>query len=228
MSRSGEELRILEVPVFPLPEVVFFPETLLPLHVFEPRYRQMVADCLAGDGRLVVAMLRPGWEKDYQGRPPVFPVAGLGEIIHVETLSDGRYNLLLDGRMRVRIEAEVPAERAYRVARVRPLADTLPAGGARALGERLRTLRAAHAKLLEALGQSHADVVCRLTVAGAGPGAVVDRISSAAVPDAAVRQRLLESLDVGERVELATTALLDVLTLVAASDGEEDEEEGES
>jgi Lon protease-like protein len=225
MSR---EPRAIEVPVFPLPDVVFFPDTLLPLHVFEPRYRQMVADCLAGDGRLVVAMLRPGWEKDYQGRPPVFPVAGLGEIIHVETLADGRYNLLLDGRMRVRIEAELPPERAYRVARVRPLADTLPGGGPRALGERLRTLRAAHAKLLEALGQSHADVVGRLTVAGAGPGAVVDRISSAAVPDAAVRQRLLESLDVGERVDLATTALLEVLTLVAASDGEEDDEEGET
>jgi Lon protease-like protein len=228
MSEPGGEARVLEVPVFPLPDVVFFPETLLPLHVFEPRYRQMVADCLAGDGRLVVAMLRPGWEKDYQGRPPVFPVAGLGEIIHVETLADGRYNILLDGRMRVRIEAEVPTERAYRVARVRPLADPPPAGGARTLDERLRTLRAAHAKLLETLGQSHADVVGRLTVAGAGPGAMIDRISSAAVPDAAVRQRVLEALDLGDRVELATTALLDVLALVAASDSDEDEDEGET
>jgi Lon protease-like protein len=228
MSGPGGQTRAIEVPVFPLPDVVFFPDTLLPLHVFEPRYRQLVADCLAGDGRLVVAMLRPGWEKDYQGRPPVFPVAGLGEIIHVETLADGRYNILLDGRMRVRIEAEAPGERAYRVARVRPLADALPAGGVRALDERLRTLRAAHAKLLEALGQSHADVVGRLTVAGAGPGAVIDRISSATVPDAAVRQRLLEALDLGERVDLATTALLEVLTLVAASDGEDDDDEGET
>lgn len=227
MSPSGGKPPTFEIPIFPLPDVVFFPETLLPLHVFEPRYREMVAECLAGDRRLAVVMLRPGWEKDYHGRPPVCAVAGVGEIIHVEKLVDGRYNILLDGRMRIRIEAEVPTDRAYRIARARPLADVFPAGGHAALGERLTTLRVGHAKLLEALGQSHADVVGRLTVAGAGPSAVIDRIVSAAVPDAAVRQRLLQVLDVSERLDLATTALLDVLTLVAASDGEEDEEEGD-
>jgi Lon protease-like protein len=227
-ASTGGERATLEIPIFPLPDAVFFPETLLPLHVFEPRYRDMVTDCLAGDRRLAVAMLRPGWEKDYHGRPPVCPVAGLGEIIHVERLADGRYNILLDGRMRVRIEEELPARRAYRMARVQPLTDVFPAGGPEAVGERLTTLRAAHAKLLEALGQSHADVVGRLTVAGAAPGAVIDRIASAAVPDAAVRQRLLEALDVSARLELATAALFDVLTLVAASDGEDDEEEGDT
>ena len=79
----------LRIPIFPLPEVVFFPETVLPLHVFEPRYRQMIADCLAGDRWLAVAMLRAGWEKDYQGRPPVHGVAGAGEIIQAEMLADG-------------------------------------------------------------------------------------------------------------------------------------------
>jgi Lon protease-like protein len=108
----------LRIPIFPLPEVVFFPETVLPLHVFEPRYRQMVADCLAGDRWLGVVMLRAGWEKDYQGRPPVHGVAGAGEIIQAEMLADGRYNILLDGRARVRILAEEPLDgRLYRVAR---------------------------------------------------------------------------------------------------------------
>ncbi len=108
----------LRIPIFPLPEVVFFPETVLPLHVFEPRYRQMIADCLAGDGWLAVVMLRAGWEKDYQGRPPVHGVAGAGEIIQAEMLADGRYNILLDGRARVRILAEEPPDgRLYRVAR---------------------------------------------------------------------------------------------------------------
>jgi len=68
-------VRELRVSIFPLPEAVFFPETVLPLHVFEPRYRQMVADCLAADGWMAVVMLRPGWEKDYQGRPPVESIA---------------------------------------------------------------------------------------------------------------------------------------------------------
>lgn len=220
-----------QVPLFPLPDVVFFPGTVLPLHVFEPRYRQLVEDCLAGDRRLAVVLLRPGWGKDYHGRPPVHPVAGLGEIIHTERLADGRFNILLDGRMRVRIEEELPVDRPYRVVRVRPLADVLPPGGVASLAERLLTLRAAHGKLLEVMGQGHADVVARLTVAGASPGAVIDRIVAAVVPDAAVRQRVLEVLDVGQRLDLATTAVFNVLALVTRAGGEDqeeqDDEEGE-
>jgi uncharacterized protein len=214
----------LEIPVFPLPDVVFFPETLLPLHVFEPRYRRMVADCLAGDGRLAVAMLRPGWERDYHGRPPIFPVAGAGEIIQAEALADGRYNILLDGRSRIRIEAELPGDMPYRRARARRLVEPAADPAAPDLRERLLTLRAAYAKLLDALGQGHPDVVGRLTVAGARPGAVVDRIVSAVVPDAAVRQRILEAVDVGERLDLASAAVLDLLALVAGSESEDDSE----
>ena len=103
-------MRELRVPIFPLPEVVFFPETVLPLHVFEPRYRQMVADCLAADGWMAVVMLRPGWEKDYQGRPPVESIAGVGEIIQAEMLADGRYNILLHGRSRIRVLSEEPPD----------------------------------------------------------------------------------------------------------------------
>jgi Lon protease-like protein len=217
-----------QVPIFPLPEVVFFPETVLPLHVFEPRYRRMIADCLAGDGRLAVVMLRPGWDRDYQGRPPVHDVAGVGEIMQAERLADGRYNILLDGRGRIRIEEELPAERPYRTVRALPLSDALRAADWDSVAERLASLRGAHAKLLDALGQGHADVVGRLTIAGAGPGAVVDRIVSAVVPDAAVRQRILEAVDVGERIDLANAALLDLLTLVSGPEGDgENEGEGD-
>jgi Lon protease-like protein len=213
------------IPIFPLPEVVFFPETVLPLHVFEPRYRQMVADCLAGDRWLGVVVLRPGWEKDYQGRPPVHPVAGAGEVIQAEALADGRYNILLDGRSRVRILAEEPPEgRLYRVARVQQLADRGPSPDDRTFHGRLQELRAAHARLLLALGQSHPDVVGRLTVAGASPGAVIDRIVSAVVPDVEVRQRVLEAVDVSERLDLAVGALSELLTMVAGREGEEEEE----
>jgi Lon protease-like protein len=213
------------VPIFPLPEVVFFPETVLPLHVFEPRYRQMIADCLAEDRWLGVVMLQPGWEKDYHGRPPVQPMAGAGEIIQAEALADGRYNILLDGRARVRILAEEPAEgRLYRVARVERLADRGPSPDDRTFHGRLQELRAAHARLLLALGQSHPDVVGRLTVAGASPGAVIDRIVSAVVPDSEVRQRVLEAVDVSERLDLAVEALGELLAMVAGREGEEEEE----
>jgi Lon protease-like protein len=215
----------LRIPIFPLPEVVFFPETVLPLHVFEPRYRQMVADCLAGDRWLAVVMLRPGWEKDYQGCPPVHPVAGAGEVIQAEALADGRYNILLDGRARVRLLAEEPPDgRAYRVVRAERLGDRGPSPNDRTFPGRLQELRTAHARLLVALGQSHPDVVGRLTVAGASPGVVIDRIVSAVVPDAELRQRVLEAVDVSERLDLAVGALSELLSLVAGREGEEDKE----
>jgi Lon protease-like protein len=213
------------IPIFPLPEIVFFPETVLPLHVFEPRYRQMIADCLAGDRWLGVVMLRPGWEKDYPGRPPVHSVAGAGEVIQAEALADGRYNILLDGRSRVRILAEEgPEGRLYRVARVQQVEDRGPSPDDRTFRGRLQELRAAHARLLLALGQSHPDVVGRLTVAGASPGAVIDRIVSAVVPDAEIRQQVLETVDVSERLDLAVGALSELLTMVAGREGEEEEE----
>lgn len=221
-------MRELRVPIFPLPEVVFFPETVLPLHVFEPRYRQMVADCLAADGWMAVVMLRAGWEKDYQGRPPVQTIAGVGEIIQAEMLADGRYNILLHGRSRIRILAEEPPEgRLYRVVRAERLEEEGPMADDRTFGVRLQELRAAHARLLVALGQSHPDVVGRLTVAGATPGAAIDRIVSAVVPDAEVRQRLLEAVDVSDRLDLAVEALGELLTMVAGREGEEDEDESE-
>ncbi|HEY6105478.1 MAG TPA: LON peptidase substrate-binding domain-containing protein [Anaeromyxobacteraceae bacterium] len=212
--------------VFPLPGVVVFPGTPTPLHVFEPRYRQLVADCLAGDGRLAVVMLRPGWERDYHGRPPVHAVAGLGQIMQSERLTDGRYNILLDGRTRIRVEEEPATGSPYRVARARALPDVLREDDRATLAERMRALRGAYAKLLDALGQSHADVVARLTVAGGRPGAIVDRIVSAVVPDAAVRQRILEAVDVGQRVDLAAAALADLLALVAGSEEAQDEAGG--
>jgi uncharacterized protein len=221
-------VREIRVPIFPLPEVVFFPETVLPLHVFEPRYRQMVADCLAADGWMAAVMLRAGWEKDYQGRPPVQTIAGVGEIIQAEMLADGRYNILLHGRSRIRILSEEPPEgRLYRVVRAEPLEEAGPKADDRTFGARLQELRAAHARLLVALGQSHPDVVGRLTVAGAAPGAAIDRIVSAVVPDAEVRQRLLEAIDVSDRLDLAVGALGELLTMVAGREGEEEEDESE-
>lgn len=218
----------LRIPIFPLPEVVFFPETVLPLHVFEPRYRQMIADCLAGDQWLAVVMLRAGWEKDYQGRPPVHGVAGAGEIIQAEMLPDGRYNVLLDGRARVRIlEEEPPDGRLYRMARAERIENRGPSPSDRSFAGRLQELRVGHARLLMALGQSHPDVVGRLTVAGASPGAAIDRIVSAVVPDAEVRQRLLEAVDVSDRLDLAVGALGELLTMVAGREGDEDEEESD-
>ena len=82
------------IPLFPLPNVVLFPTVSLPLHIFEPRYRDMVADALDGDRIIGMALLRPGWEANYEGRPPIYPVGCAGLITHSERLPDGRYNIV--------------------------------------------------------------------------------------------------------------------------------------
>jgi Lon protease-like protein len=105
------------LPLFPLPNVVLFPNVFLPLHVFEPRYREMVSDALDGDRLIGMVLLRPGWEGDYDGRPPVYPIGCAGLITHAERLDGGRFNIVLRGLEKFRIAAEEPG-RSYRLARV--------------------------------------------------------------------------------------------------------------
>jgi len=105
------------LPLFPLPNLVFFPETRLPLHVFEPRYRQLVNDVVASDKRFGIVLLRPGWEADYFGQPAIYPTGTLGEIEQAVPLDDGRFNILVRGQVRFRIVDEVFGD-PYRTARV--------------------------------------------------------------------------------------------------------------
>jgi len=106
------------IPVFPLPDVVLFPGVFLPLHVFEPRYREMVKDSLAGDRLIGISLLRPGWDHDAEDRPAIYPVGCVGLISHIEELDDGRYNLVLRGVEKFRVVREEDAMRAYRRASV--------------------------------------------------------------------------------------------------------------
>ena len=103
------------IPVFPLPNVVFFPRMPLPLHIFEPRYRAMVRDAARGARLIGMALLRGDWQSDYYGRPPVFAVGTVGEMVRVEELPDGRFNIVLRGLREYAIVREI--ERAeYREA----------------------------------------------------------------------------------------------------------------
>lgn len=112
----------MRISLFPLPGVVLLPGTLLPLHIFEPRYRAMVADALEGDRTIGMAMLRPGWELSGDS-PPILPVGGAGRIVASERLPDGRYDIVLQGEFRYRVIEESPPA-PYRVARVDRLAST--------------------------------------------------------------------------------------------------------
>jgi Lon protease-like protein len=108
------------LPLFPLPTVVLFPGVFLPLHIFEPRYREMVADALATDRLIGMTLLRDGWQSEYEGRPPIFSVGCSGLITHCEKLPDGRYNIVLRGLDRFRIVSE-DQSRSYRRARTQPV-----------------------------------------------------------------------------------------------------------
>ena len=110
------------VPVFPLSTVVFFPNTLLPLHIFEQRYRDMLTDTLNSEKAIVMALLKPGWEKNYYGNPEVFDIAGMGKIVSSETFKDGRSNIVLYGLKRIKI-MEIIEEKPYRKAKVEILED---------------------------------------------------------------------------------------------------------
>jgi len=112
------------LPIFPLPNVVLFPNVFLPLHIFEPRYREMTADALKGDRIIGMALLRPGWEGSYEGRPPIYDVGCAGLITHAEKLDDGRYNLVLRGMQKFRVLHE-DYRRSYRRAEVHAIHEAL-------------------------------------------------------------------------------------------------------
>ena len=108
------------IPLFPLPDVVLFPDVSLPLRIFEPRYRAMVADALKGNRIIGMVLLQPGHEAEYEGRPPIFPVGCAGVITQVEQLANGEYTLVLRGLQKFQVMSEDPGG-AYRVAHITPI-----------------------------------------------------------------------------------------------------------
>ena len=121
-EHASLEAALDAIPIFPLPQVVLFPEAVLPLHVFEPRYRKMIHDCLATHGALVIAHIVGG--EDEHGRPRIAPIAGGGIVIEDQTLPDGRSNIVVLGKARLRLEELDPDDaRPYRMARATVLED---------------------------------------------------------------------------------------------------------
>jgi uncharacterized protein len=196
------------VPIFPLPDLTFFPHTMLPLHVFEARYRAMVTDCLARDKRLAVVGLRPGFEEAYEGKPPVHAVAGVGRILRWDRLANGRYNILLKGEARVRIDREIPADTLYRMVAATPLEET--GGESPAVAELVARVTGRCLGILKAVKRPTAEMEAALRDVAAGM--LCDQVASAVVPDASMRQRLLEELDIEKRLGMLAAALDDLYT----------------
>ena len=190
--------------LFPLPNLVLFPHVVQPLHVFEPRYRQMTADALGGDRLITLALLKPGWEDAGTKPPDLHPVACLGRVVADQLLPDGRYNLLLRGLSRARIVEEVDSGKMYRSARVELLADQAPPlADAKVLRLKLSDVVlprfAATGPALEQL---------RELFQGELPlGALCDILSFALPVSLDYKQALLEEVEVDKRVSLLFDAL---------------------
>ena len=204
------------LPIFPLPNCVLLPGGLLPLHVFEPRYRELTRDCLAGSQLMGVARLRPGYQQGYYGRPPVYERCGVGRIICSEELPDGRFALLLRGVARVEIARELPADRGYRLVEARMLCD-LEVDHAEATGchKRLIALCDRLAEVLEQGGPQLRDLVRGFD----NPGACADAIAAALVMDADARQELLEAADPLHRLQRTLGHVSHLLCELAPCDG---------
>lgn len=193
------------VRLFPLPNLVLFPHVAQPLHIFEQRYRQLMADALADDRRITMALLQPGWEEDYHRAPAIHPMVCIGRILQEEPQDDGRYNLLLQGITRARIIEEIPTQRLYRTARVEICSDrTITSAQLEQtlrhnLGQQVLPFFSAHAQAAEQLRG--------LLASPLSLGALCDIFSFALPLDVEVKQTLLEECDVQLRVERLLASL---------------------
>jgi len=195
------------LPIFPLPSSALFPGAVLALHVFEPRYRDLVRDALAERRVLAVARLQPGFERDYEGRPPVFDVCGAGVIVEHVRRDDDHFDILLQGLTRVRILREHPKATSYRIVQATALAD-LPSDPALAVALQ-RQLGSVWTTLSPHLPEQLRNL-SRVLEESASAGALSDRLAATLFADPEVTQRLLAELDPAERLSFITERLAEL------------------
>jgi Lon protease-like protein len=199
------------LPVFPLPDVVLFPHALLQLHVFEPRYRRLTRDVLASHKLVGVPLLVeqeiPG------GLPPRFAsVLGVGEVMMAEELPDGRFDLVLRGRLRVRVDEELITDEPYRLIRATEIPDDDPRVPEE-LQDAEASLRSLITGLADALPQG-GELLKQVIAAQSSPAELVNVVAAALVADPAVRQRLLETTEILARIEAVSTEVAAVTSRV--------------
>jgi Lon protease-like protein len=190
------------LPIFPLPNAVLLPGGLMPLHVFEPRYRDMMADCLLNDSKhIAVAQLKPGWEPTYERRPAIYDVAGIGRIAEHKRNADGTYDIVLEAVGRAHLLELEPEGLRYRRAMATWLRDRTPNSGVDS--NELTALFALATEIAEIV--RHALPAFQLQASREDTATLLaDRIADQLVLDPAARQDLLETLDVAARVRTLT------------------------
>ena len=193
----------LELPIFPLPNIVHFPGVAVPLHVFEPRYRTLIKETLAEDGRIALTLLKPGYESDYYGAPEVYPVTCAGQITSHQELPDGRFYLMVMGLGRIILREQLQTK-PYRKYRAEPLAEA-PIDEASA-AQQIKTFFACVQQLAQSLPEI-AKAMKDLSPVKGHAGQLADVAASLFVSEPVQRQGLLEILDPQRRLQQVTDAL---------------------
>lgn len=197
------------MPLFPLDTAVLLPQQVLPLHVFEPRYRQMVERALDGAGQFAMAIFHgTRWRQEYHARPPLRPAVCVAQIVQHERLAEGKFNLLLQGLCRARIVEEVAAapDRLYREARLEPMGEEEDEESLRGVRERLVEL------LEEQLGELGvtAWVLDRVRTLQIPTSVVLELVSFTIISDAELRYRLLAEASGPERAAMILDELREI------------------
>jgi uncharacterized protein len=197
--------------LFPLPNLVLFPHVMQPLRVFEPRYRELLEEALAGDQLITMVTLKPGWEADYEGRPPLEPMGCLGRVTVHQRLDTGAVNILLSGLRRVRVLRELAPIKLFREADVEVYEDHYPLEEASAAPELHRRLRDALFAILPDLPQAHEHIEHLLST-DLPLGTLTDVIGYMLDIPIEDKEALLAEVNVYHRAEL----LLSYLAVIAA------------
>lgn len=194
------------LPIFPLSNVVLFPRATVPLHIFEPRYRQMTQVALDGDRAIAMVTVRPEHAADMEGDPPIYEIGCAGFIQNHQRLADGRFHLVLQGTHRVRITQEQPtdADRLFRLGEVESLEDPLrdPKGAAE-----LREQILAHLARIVAESGAPAMESAIGRLQSMEIAAFADGICQAVSLPTAEKQGLLEAETIDERLARLEAAL---------------------
>ncbi len=183
--------------LFPLPNLVLFPHVIHLLHIFEPRYRQMTQHALENDRLIAIVLLKPDWEADYAGRPEIHQMACLGRIMNEQRLPDGKYNFLLRGLCRLRIEHEIEDLNLYRSARVELLPDPT-----RPDQPKLRKMLLDQARRWFPATGTFAEQLERLAQSDLPLNALCDILAFALPLSMEIKQLVLEELDGDQRLKL--------------------------
>lgn len=201
--------------IFPLPGVVVLPGTATPFHIFEPRYRRMIADALEGDRVLCVGTLRHNGDA-MADRPELHPVAGAGVLEEAQLHADGRYHIAFRCLERVSLVRELANGKPYREFEVRRIEDRYPAGGPAALEVEAEALRQLTLELCQVLPQeSGATRLAEVAARTRDPSALADLVASAVASEPPARLDILAAAEVGQRMERVMQELSSVLLMLA-------------